>query len=59
MKNIYYMTLADVRNIDSVAFDAAIKLAFEQAVSDVGEQIAIQALCGHQQIDTKEIYRAA
>lgn len=59
MKQIHYMTLADVRRTDPTAFDAAIKLAFKQAAADVGQQVVIQALCSPLQVKNKKLCLAA
>jgi hypothetical protein len=59
MNQIKYMTLADARRVDAAKFDDAIKLAFKEAASDVGERIVIQALCTPQHAKGAEILRAA
>lgn len=59
MDQIHYMTLANARRVDPVAFDSAVKLAIKQAASDVGDQVMIQALCKPQQIENKKISLAA
>lgn len=59
MTKVSYFTLADVRREDPVAFDAAIKQAIKDAVSDVGSKVAIQAFCYQKNEDSIQIDLAA
>lgn len=43
MKNVHFLTIADLRAVDSDGFDAAIKNAVRAAAADVGEQTIVQA----------------